>query len=224
PTQGGQVVWAGCGALSPGGRGGHVSGGVSGGGPPQERRSGGVRRRLRPLPLSRAAGGGRRGARLAPTDDVARGGLSATVAPACPRAADAGRAVVWAVPSQPRGGPGRLSCRAWPAAAGGASSAGLADGVGATGGRPSGAVSHLWPAARVYGCHPTGRGSSPHSLGGVRRMRCAPRGSPTRGVVCLGTARGRLPQPGGSTAGRSRRQVRPSLPHVRGRPGLSPTG
>jgi hypothetical protein len=55
-------------------------------------------------------------------------------------------------------------------------------------------------------------------------MRFAPLGSPTRGVVCLGTARGRLPQPGGSTPGRSRRQGRPSLPPVRGRPGLAPTG
>jgi hypothetical protein len=55
-------------------------------------------------------------------------------------------------------------------------------------------------------------------------MRSAPLGSPARGVVCLEAARGRLQQPGGSTPGRSQRQVRPSLPHVRGRQGLSPTG
>ena len=50
-------------------------------------------------------------------------------AAACTRTPDAGRAVVWAVPSQPRGGPGCPSCGAWPAADGGASRAGLADGV-----------------------------------------------------------------------------------------------
>ena len=55
-------------------------------------------------------------------------------------------------------------------------------------------------------------------------MRFAPLGSPTRGVVCLGTARGRLPQPGGSPPGWSRRQGRPLFPHVGGRQGLSPTG
>ena len=131
---------------------------------------------------------------------------------------------LWAVPSQPRCGPRRLPHGAWASAPGGPPASGLADGVCAAWGGPSGAVSHLWPAARVYGCHPAGRGSSPHILGGVRRMRFAPLGSPTRGVVCLGTARGRIPQPGGSTPGRSRRQVRPSFPHVRGRQGLSPTG
>src|SRR5262245_4629843 len=116
-----------------------------------------------------------------------------------PMPQDAGRAVVWAVPSQPRCGPGRLSCRAWPADAGGASSPGLADGVCAAGGRPSGAVSHLWAAARVYGCHPAGRGASPPILGGMRRMRFAPLGRPVRGVVCLGAARGRGQRPVGST-------------------------
>jgi hypothetical protein len=55
-------------------------------------------------------------------------------------------------------------------------------------------------------------------------MRFAPLGSPTRGVVCLGTARGCIPQPVDSPPGRSRRQGRPLLPHVRGRQGLSPTG
>jgi hypothetical protein len=55
-------------------------------------------------------------------------------------------------------------------------------------------------------------------------MRSALLGRAVRGVVCLGTARGRLPQPGGSPPGRSRYQGRPSLPHVRGRQGLSPSG
>jgi hypothetical protein len=172
-------------------------------------------------PRSEETDGG--GART-PADDLARRRLSPALAAACADAPDAGRAVVWAVPSQPRCGPGRLSCGAWPAAAGGASSAGLADGVCAAGGRPSRTVSHLWPAARVYGCHPAGRGSSPPILGGVRRMRFASLGSPTRGVVCLGTARGRFPQPGGSPPGWSWRQGRPSFPHVRGRPGQALTG
>jgi hypothetical protein len=104
------------------------------------------------------------------------------------------------------------------------SHAGLAHSVCAAGGRPSGAVSHLWPAARVYGCHPAGRSPSPHLLGGVRRMRVAPLGSPTRGVVCLGIARGRLLQPGGSPPRGSRRQGQPSFLHVRGRPGQAPPG
>jgi hypothetical protein len=55
-------------------------------------------------------------------------------------------------------------------------------------------------------------------------MRFAPLGSPTRGVVCVGTARGRLQQPGGSTPGWSRRLGQPSFLHVRGRPGQAPTG
>jgi hypothetical protein len=55
-------------------------------------------------------------------------------------------------------------------------------------------------------------------------MRSAPLGRPVRGVVCLGTARGRGQRPVGSTPGRPMRQARPSLLHVRGRPGLSPTG
>jgi hypothetical protein len=55
-------------------------------------------------------------------------------------------------------------------------------------------------------------------------MRSAPLGRPVRGVVCLGAARGRGQRPVGSTPGRPMRQARPSLPHVRGRPGLSPPG
>jgi hypothetical protein len=52
-------------------------------------------------------------------------------------------------------------------------------------------------------------------------MKSAPRGSPARGVVCLGAARGRRQRPGGSTAGRARRQIRPLLPHVWGWQSLS---
>ena len=78
----------------PTGPGGDVSGPLSAGWPAQERPPRGVRRRLRHLHLSCAAGGGRRGARLSPTEDVARGGLSATVAPPCPGAPEARRAVL----------------------------------------------------------------------------------------------------------------------------------
>ena len=91
--------------------------------------------------------------------------------PPCPRAADAGRAVVWALPSQPRCGPGRLSCGAGPAAAGGASRAGLADGVCAAGGRPSGAVSHLRAAARVHRGDPARGGATAGTGWGARGMR-----------------------------------------------------
>ena len=78
---------------------------------------------------------------------------------------------LWAVPSQPRGGPGRLSCGAWPAADGGASSAGLADGVCAAGRSPSGAVSHLWAAARVHRRDPA-RGCATACTGwGARGMK-----------------------------------------------------
>jgi len=55
-------------------------------------------------------------------------------------------------------------------------------------------------------------------------MRFAPLGRPVRGVVCLGAARGRGQRPVGNTLGWPMRQARPSLPHVRGRPGLSPPG
>jgi hypothetical protein len=53
-------------------------------------------------------------------------------------------------------------------------------------------------------------------------MRSAPLGRSARGVVCLVAARRRLQQPRGSTPGRSRRQGRPSLRHVRGRQGPVP--
>jgi len=53
-------------------------------------------------------------------------------------------------------------------------------------------------------------------------MRAAPLGRPVRGVVCLGTARGRGQRPVGSTPGRPMRQARPSLPHVWGQQSLSP--
>jgi hypothetical protein len=55
-------------------------------------------------------------------------------------------------------------------------------------------------------------------------MRSAPLGRPVRGVVCLEAARGRGQRPVGSPPGGPMRQARPSLPHVRGRPGLSPPG
>jgi hypothetical protein len=121
----------------------------------------------RDLSPSHSAGGNR----CPPTDDVARGGLSATVAATCADAPDAGRAVVWAVPSQPRGGPGRLSGGAGPAADGGASRAGLADGVCAAGGRPSGAVSHLWAAARVHQCDPARGCATAYTGWGARGMK-----------------------------------------------------
>ena len=66
-----------------------------------------------------------------------------------------------AVPSKPRRGPRRLPHGAWATAPGGPPVSGLADGVCAAWGGPSRAVSHLWPAARVHGRHPAGRGSSP---------------------------------------------------------------
>ncbi len=189
------------------------------GGPIKNAPPRGVRRRARHLHLSRPSGGGRRRAPWAPADDVARRGLSPALAAACADAPDAGRAVVWAVPSQPRCGPGRLSCGAWPAADGGASSAGLADGVCAAGGRPSGAVSHLWAAARVHRRHPAWRVRHRlYGLGSARHeadTRQAAGGESARGVVCLAVARwcpstGRDSGLGGS-AGPG---LRPSLPRT----------
>src|SRR5882724_7096389 len=152
------------GALSSRSRCGHVSGAVPAGRPDQERPPGSVRRRPRHLYLARAARGGRRGASLAPKDDVARGGLSATVAPPCPRAADARGAVVWAVPPDAGEGPRSLPYCARATAGGDAGAADLADGVCLAWGGPSRAVSHLRAAARVHRrdpawrCAPTGAG------------------------------------------------------------------
>jgi len=55
-------------------------------------------------------------------------------------------------------------------------------------------------------------------------MRSTPLGRPVRGVVCLVVARGRRPRPLNSAPGQPMRQARPSLPPVRGRPDLFPTG
>src|SRR5262245_7528899 len=171
PSDEDQVACADHGALSPRGRRGHVSGAVSAGRPPQERPSGGVRRRLRHLHLSRAAGGGRRGACLSPTDDVARGRLSAAVAPPCPGAADAGGAVVWPLPSCPPGGIGPLPRRPRATAGGAPTSPGLADSVCAAGGSPSRAVSHLRAAARVHRRDPAWRCAPTGAGWGARGMR-----------------------------------------------------
>ena len=113
----------------PTGPGGDVSGPLSAGWPAQERPPRGVRRRLRHLHLSCAAGGGRRGARLSPTEDVARGGLSATVAPPCPGAPEARRAVLRAGSSYARRGLDHLPHGVGTTAAGGPTSPGLADRV-----------------------------------------------------------------------------------------------
>src|SRR4029450_11911777 len=159
------------GALSSRSRWGHVSGAVPAGRPDQERPPGGVRRRLRHLHLSHAAGGGRRRACRSPTDDIVRGGLSAAVAPPCPRAADARGAVVWAVSPDAGEGPRGLPYRPWATAGGGARAADLADGVCPAWGGPSRAVSHLRAAARVHRRDPA-RGCATACTGwGARSVR-----------------------------------------------------
>jgi hypothetical protein len=55
-------------------------------------------------------------------------------------------------------------------------------------------------------------------------MRSAPLERRARGVVCVVAARGQGQRPIGRTPGRPLSQARPSLPHVWGRQGLSPTG
>ena len=70
--------------------------------------------------------------------------------------------------------------------------AGLADGVCPAWGGPSRAVSHLWAAARVYGCHPAWRCAPAGAGWGARGMRPTHdrrRGRSVRGVVCLAVAR-----------------------------------
>ena len=155
------------------------------GGPTQERPSGGVRRRLRHLHLSRAAGGGRRGARLSPTDDVARGGLSAAVAPPCPGASDAGRAVLWAVPSH-------ATLRPWPSVVRSLANRRWRRQQRWTGkrcvrsvGRPI--LSGVPPVASgscAPGVIPRG-GAPPRLASRSARHEPASLGSPARGVVCL---------------------------------------
>src|SRR5262249_44104688 len=155
----------------PRGRGGDLSGAVSAGWPHQKRAPRGLGWRPRHLHLSRTAGGGRHGARLASADDLTSRGLSPTVAAPCTRAPDADRAVLWAIPYHAERGSGAVRRGAWATTGSGPGGVGLADGVRSAWGSPSRAVSGLWPAARVHGRHPTGRGSSPPSLRGVRRMR-----------------------------------------------------
>jgi hypothetical protein len=48
---------------------------------------------------------------------------------------------------------------------------GLADAVCPAWGGPSRALSHLWPGARVYGCHPTWRCAPAGAGWGARGMR-----------------------------------------------------
>src|SRR5262245_12021184 len=159
------------GALSPRGRRRDVSGALPPGGPDQKRAPHGLGRRARHLHLSRTAGGGRRRAHLSPTDDVARGGLSPTVAPPCPGAADPRRPVVWAVSPHAGGGPRGLPRRAWATAGGDAGSADLADRMCLAWGSPSRAVSYLRAAARVHGCHPAWRCAPAYTGWGVRGMK-----------------------------------------------------
>src|SRR5262245_24546130 len=110
PSNEDQVERADHGTLPPWGWGSDLSGPLSAWRSAQDRPPGGLRWRARDLSPSHSVGGNRR----PPADTLARGGLSPAVAAACAAAPDAGRAVVWAVPSQPRGGPGWLSCGAWP--------------------------------------------------------------------------------------------------------------
>ena len=62
-----------------------------------------------------------------------------------------------AVSSDAHRGPGRLPHGTWASARRGPRESGLADAVCPAWEAPSRAVSHLWPAARVYGCHPAWR-------------------------------------------------------------------
>ena len=114
-------------------------------------------------------GGGRRGARLSPTEDVARGGLSATVAPPCPGAPEARRAVLRAGSSYARRGLDHLPHGVGPTAAGGPTSPGLADRVCPTGRRASGTVS---PPAGSGSCVPaSSRVAVRHRLYGLGHSR-----------------------------------------------------
>ena len=95
----------------------------------------------------------------------------AAVAPPCPRAADAGGAVVWTVSPDAGEGPRGLPYRPWATAGGGARAADLADGVRPAWGGPSRAVSHLRAAARVHRRDPA-RGCATACTGwGARSMR-----------------------------------------------------
>jgi hypothetical protein len=70
-----------------------------------------------------------------------------------------------------RHGPRRLPHGAWATARRGPPGSGLADGVCPAWGHPSRAVSHLWPAARVYGGHPAWRCTPAGAGWGARGMR-----------------------------------------------------
>ncbi len=108
----------------------------------------------------------------------------------CARAPDADRAVLWAVPCDADCGAGAVPRGARATAGGGPGGVGLADGVCPAWGGPSRAVSHLWPAARVYRGHPTWRCAPRLVLGGVRRMRSAYTGEACQGRGVPGGGQG----------------------------------
>jgi hypothetical protein len=113
--------------------------------------------------------------------DVVQHGLSPAVAAACACPSEPGCALLWTVPSYPRGGAGALPGAGGAAARGYPGRARLADSLCPAGRGAPGTVSHLRAAAGVYRGHPAGRCAPASSGWGARGMRPTPDRRPGEG-------------------------------------------